>query len=218
MRELCGQSDTFVEKRQPGKLPVQCLRSLLQDQRTQQANKQAQEETCRSRLDCVSLRNEKKLNLELLKVNSKRNGILCSNCKTAVTTLWRRTRNGEPVCNACGLYFKLHQVRNLAPGCHKHLLAKRDDENFEDTTSRQHEEGEHSDQKQKTFQQAAQVGLCRKHELQKWAKLEPTNEYALWPQWRPSKQKLARTREYGQVQANKQHGPWGDQYVRKFKQ
>ncbi len=27
-----------------------------------------------------------------------------------MTTLWRRTKSGEPVCNACGLYFKLHSV------------------------------------------------------------------------------------------------------------
>ncbi|OUC42498.1 GATA zinc finger [Trichinella nativa] len=27
------------------------------------------------------------------------------------TTLWRRNQNGDPVCNACGLYFKLHRVQ-----------------------------------------------------------------------------------------------------------
>ncbi|XP_045912757.1 trans-acting T-cell-specific transcription factor GATA-3-like [Micropterus dolomieu] len=39
-----------------------------------------------------------------------RKGTLCVNCSTATTTLWRRTSAGEPVCNACGLYYKLHQV------------------------------------------------------------------------------------------------------------
>ena len=34
----------------------------------------------------------------------------CTNCRTAETTLWRRCPNGSPVCNACGLYFKLHKV------------------------------------------------------------------------------------------------------------
>jgi ribosomal protein L37AE/L43A len=34
----------------------------------------------------------------------------CTNCKTVETTLWRRCPNGSPVCNACGLYFKLHKV------------------------------------------------------------------------------------------------------------
>ena len=39
-----------------------------------------------------------------------RTGLTCTNCKTTTTTLWRRNNAGEPVCNACGLYFKLHSV------------------------------------------------------------------------------------------------------------
>ncbi|KPM06244.1 GATA-binding factor-like protein 2, partial [Sarcoptes scabiei] len=42
--------------------------------------------------------------------NNRRVGLTCSNCKTTTTTLWRRNNAGEPVCNACGLYFKLHSV------------------------------------------------------------------------------------------------------------
>ncbi|XP_050308874.1 uncharacterized protein LOC126745184 isoform X3 [Anthonomus grandis grandis] len=42
--------------------------------------------------------------------NNRRNGVACANCKTTNTTLWRRNNQGEPVCNACGLYFKLHGV------------------------------------------------------------------------------------------------------------
>lgn len=41
---------------------------------------------------------------------SKRAGTQCANCNTSTTTLWRRNASGEPVCNACGLYFKLHNV------------------------------------------------------------------------------------------------------------
>ncbi|XP_025017236.1 transcription factor GATA-3 isoform X2 [Tetranychus urticae] len=41
---------------------------------------------------------------------SRRAGTSCANCKTSTTTLWRRNQNGEPVCNACGLYYKLHNV------------------------------------------------------------------------------------------------------------
>uniref|UniRef100_A0A914CCE7 GATA-type domain-containing protein n=2 Tax=Acrobeloides nanus TaxID=290746 RepID=A0A914CCE7_9BILA len=40
----------------------------------------------------------------------RRQGLICSNCNGSSTTLWRRNHNGEPVCNACGLYYKLHQV------------------------------------------------------------------------------------------------------------
>ena len=42
--------------------------------------------------------------------NNRRAGLTCSNCHTSTTTLWRRNNQGEPVCNACGLYFKLHGV------------------------------------------------------------------------------------------------------------
>ncbi|XP_051985656.1 endothelial transcription factor GATA-2b [Xyrauchen texanus] len=41
---------------------------------------------------------------------SRRAGTYCANCQTGTTTLWRRNVNGEPVCNACGLYYKLHNV------------------------------------------------------------------------------------------------------------
>lgn len=34
----------------------------------------------------------------------------CANCNTTKTTAWRRDANGKLVCNACGLYFRLHRV------------------------------------------------------------------------------------------------------------
>lgn len=38
----------------------------------------------------------------------------CVNCATITTTMWRRDTEGQPVCNACGLYYKLHQVSAVA--------------------------------------------------------------------------------------------------------
>lgn len=34
----------------------------------------------------------------------------CSNCFTQTTPLWRRDPKGQPLCNACGLFLKLHNV------------------------------------------------------------------------------------------------------------
>jgi len=38
----------------------------------------------------------------------RREGTACANCNTLTTTLWRRTATGDIVCNACGLYQKIH--------------------------------------------------------------------------------------------------------------
>ncbi|CAO0789363.1 unnamed protein product [Mucor circinelloides] len=34
----------------------------------------------------------------------------CTNCNTTTTPLWRRNPEGKPLCNACGLFLKLHGV------------------------------------------------------------------------------------------------------------
>ncbi|XP_047506769.1 transcription factor GATA-4-like isoform X4 [Pieris napi] len=43
-------------------------------------------------------------------MGTKRPGMSCSNCQTTTTSLWRRNAHGETVCNACGLYYKLHNI------------------------------------------------------------------------------------------------------------
>uniref|UniRef100_A0A915PI61 GATA-type domain-containing protein n=1 Tax=Setaria digitata TaxID=48799 RepID=A0A915PI61_9BILA len=43
--------------------------------------------------------------------SQRRQGLICANCQGTNTTLWRRDTEGHPVCNACGLYYKLHQVQ-----------------------------------------------------------------------------------------------------------
>ena len=52
----------------------------------------------------------KRLLTFLFQSAARRAGTSCANCGTSTTTLWRRNHNGDPVCNACGLYYKLHNV------------------------------------------------------------------------------------------------------------
>jgi ribosomal protein L34E len=42
--------------------------------------------------------------------SEKGDPISCSNCSTTNTSLWRRTHDGLPVCNACGLFMRLHGI------------------------------------------------------------------------------------------------------------
>jgi len=34
--------------------------------------------------------------------------MICENCQVTNTSLWRRSTQGTPLCNACGLFAKLH--------------------------------------------------------------------------------------------------------------
>ncbi|XP_039950560.1 uncharacterized protein LOC126753548 isoform X2 [Bactrocera neohumeralis] len=55
-------------------------------------------------------KNNKNANASPAGIISNPKDMSCSNCGTLTTTIWRRSIRGEMVCNACGLYFKLHGV------------------------------------------------------------------------------------------------------------
>ncbi|KAJ3232989.1 hypothetical protein HDU81_002556 [Chytriomyces hyalinus] len=50
--------------------------------------------------------------------------LICTNCQSTHTSLWRRDAAGNPICNACGLFFKLHGVQRPAE-LRKDVIRKR---------------------------------------------------------------------------------------------
>ncbi|CAB0035960.1 unnamed protein product [Trichogramma brassicae] len=64
----------------------------------------------------------------------------CTNCGTMTTTIWRRNLKGEMVCNACGLYYKLH-------GINRPVTMRRDTIH----TRRRRPKGEKSNSRQRNF-------------------------------------------------------------------
>lgn len=69
----------------------------------------------------------------------------CSNCQTTTTPLWRRDPQGHPLCNACGLFLKLHgAVRPLS--LKTDIIKKR---NRTSTTTNHVKQQQHQHQKPK---------------------------------------------------------------------
>ena len=59
---------------------------------------------------CLAAR-DSRLVVALVRSEGLANVFVCSNCRTTSTPLWRRSPEGETICNACGLYLK---ARNTA--------------------------------------------------------------------------------------------------------
>ncbi|KAI8980309.1 hypothetical protein BDB01DRAFT_797328 [Pilobolus umbonatus] len=57
---------------------------------------------------------------------------ICANCNQTQTPLWRKNDRGEPVCNACGLYAKLHHRDRPAEMRKTTIQRRRRDWNSED--------------------------------------------------------------------------------------
>ena len=110
MRQLWLDLDSALEEGRDWSLLVQRVWVVREDQRRHSTTAEASTKTGKipnlPDLTSLALFN----GTLLFQSHSRRLGLQCANCHTTTTTLWRRNNEGEPVCNACGLYFKLHGV------------------------------------------------------------------------------------------------------------
>jgi len=50
-------------------------------------------------------------NMRKLLSSARKMDLNCVNCGTKTTSMWRRNSEGESICNACGLYFRLNGIK-----------------------------------------------------------------------------------------------------------
>ena len=68
--------------------------------------------------------NNEKLSSSLPIKSKKHMFTVCFNCGTSKTSLWRRDQDGNSLCNACGLFYKLHGI-NRPLSMKKDVIRKR---------------------------------------------------------------------------------------------
>ncbi|XP_043283394.1 transcriptional regulatory protein GAT1-like isoform X2 [Venturia canescens] len=106
-----GRKETKGRRKQsyPSKAPTSP--ELMNYQQESSEEQQAQDFTAWSSKMKRKIDDNKQQNYDQHGGNStKKVDMSCTNCGTMTTTIWRRNMKGEMVCNACGLYYKLHGV------------------------------------------------------------------------------------------------------------
>ncbi|SAM08674.1 hypothetical protein [Absidia glauca] len=99
------------ESHQSDILCTQCQTSFTPpDWATDQCSQCRKEDATDELSTTKSNRLSPSLDVTFVTGNAKEGPISCANCHTTTTPLWRRDIEGQNICNACGLYYKLHMT------------------------------------------------------------------------------------------------------------
>ncbi|EAU31976.1 GATA factor SREP [Aspergillus terreus NIH2624] len=113
--------------------------------------------------------------------------VSCQNCGTTVTPLWRRDENGHPICNACGLYYKLHGC--YRPSTMKKTIIKRRKRVVPALREHSPTSGAHSSNGSSASPEASPAALAHGHEDHyRYYSAEPVDHYQHMPADRISPQ------------------------------